>query len=141
MSKRQKIEYHQIEVGFEFCPASYRLDSSMIATYLEAVEETSSLYQSAELVPPIAVAAYAMAALSEGISLPPGSIHVSQELEFLDIVNVEDTIICNAKVIRKQDRGRLHLMTVGLNVFNQNQKKVLKGKTSFVLPELDKNNG
>ena len=135
MLKEPKIEYSQLEVGYEFSPSNYKLDSSIVATYLKAVEDTSRLYQDTKLVPPMAVAAYAMAALSEGISLPPGSIHASQELEFLDIVNVEDTIICNAKVIRKQDRGRLHLMTVVLNVFNQNQKKVLMGKTSFVLPE------
>ncbi len=135
MSKQQKIEYRQIEVGYEFHPTSYKLDSSMVAAYLKVVGETTSLYQSTELVPPMTVAAYAMRAVSEGISLPPGSIHVSQELEFLDIVRVGDTIICNAKVSRKQDRGRLHLMTIGLNVFNQKQKKVLVGKTSFVLPE------
>lgn len=137
MSKPQKIEYQQIEVGHDFLPVSYQLDASMAASYLKAVGETSSLYQSAKLIPPMAVAAQAMAALSDSISLPPGTIHVSQELEFIDTVNVGDTITCHAKVLRKQDRGRLHLMTVDLNIFNQNQKKVLSGKTSFVLPESD----
>ena len=139
MSKQEKIEYHQIEAGYEFRPASYRLDSSMVSTYLKAVGETGSLYQTANLVPPMAVAAYAMTALSDSISLPPGTIHVSQELEFIDIVSVGDTITCKAEVVRKQNRSRLHLMTVGLSVFNQNQKKVLAGKTSFVLPEYDEN--
>ncbi|MFC1966446.1 MaoC family dehydratase [Chloroflexota bacterium] len=137
MSKPQKIEYQQIEVGHEFHPISYPFDTSMVATYLRAVGETSNLYQNTELIPPMAIAAHAMASLSDGIFLPPGTIHVSQELEFIDTVNVGDTITCHAKVVRKQDRGRLHLMTVGLNVFNQNQKKVLAGKTSFVLPESD----
>ena len=140
MTKQQKIEYSQLEEGYEFPPASYRLDSSTVATYLKAVEESSSLYQGTELVPPMAVAAYAMAALSENISLPSGTIHVSQEIEFKDTVSTKDTITCRAKVRRKQVRGRLHLLTVDLDVFNQNQKAVLAGKTSFILPEYDEDN-
>lgn len=140
MTKQQKLEYYRIEVGYEFPPTSYKLDSSMVSTYLEAVEETSRLFQGAELVPPMAIAAYAMAALSEGISLPPGAIHITQEIEFMDAVRVRDTITCHAKVSRKQNRGKLHLMTIGLNVFNQNQKAVLAGKVGFVLPEHNENN-
>ena len=141
MTKQQKLEYHQIEVGHEFPPTSYKLDSSMVSTYLKAVEETSRLFQDTELVPPMAIAAYAMAALSEGISLPPGAIHITQEIEFMDAVSVRDTITCHARVSRKQNRGKLHLMTIDLDVFNQNQKAVLAGKVGFVLPEHDKNNG
>ncbi|MFC1940326.1 MaoC family dehydratase N-terminal domain-containing protein [Chloroflexota bacterium] len=137
MSKPQKVEYQQIEAGHDFPLVSYHLDALIAASYLKAVGETSSLYQNNKLIPPTAVAARAMAALSDSISLPPGTIHVSQELEFTGTVNVGDTITCHAKVARKQDRGRLHLMTIDLNVFNQNQKKVLSGKTSFVLPEPD----
>ncbi len=138
MSKQHKIEYSQIEAGYEFPPASYELDSSMVSTYLKAVEEPGSLFQVSGLIPPMAVAAYAMTALSDSISLPPGSIHVSQGLEFIDTVNVGDIITCHAKVTAKHDRGRLCLMTVNLNVFNQNQKKVLAGTTGFVLPYSDK---
>ena len=141
MTKQQKLEYHQIEVGYEFPPTSYKLDSSMVSTYLEAVEETSRLFQDTELVPPMAIAAYAMAALSEGISLPPGAIHITQEIEFMDAVSVRDTITCHARVSRKQNRGKLHLMTIDLDVFNQNQKAVLAGKVGFVLPEHNENNG
>lgn len=134
MPKEQKVEYKQFEAGYEFPPSSYKLDSSMVAMYLKAVEDTSSLYQDTELVPPMTVAAYAMAALSESISLPSGTIHVSQELEFIDTVSIKDTITSYAKVSRKQSRGKFHLLTVELNVFNQRQKAVLAGKTSFILP-------
>jgi len=134
MPKEQKVEYSQLEAGYEFPPSSYKLDSSMVAMYLKAVEDTSSLYQDTELVPPMAVAAYAMAALSESISLPSGTIHVSQELEFIDTVSIKDTITSYAKVSRKQSRGKFYLLTVDLNVFNQRQKAVLAGKTSFILP-------
>jgi len=135
MPEKQKIEYSQLEVGYEFPPSSYKLDSSMVTTYLKAVEDASALYQDTVLVPPMAIAAHAMASLSESISLPPGTIHVSQEFEFIDAVSINDTLISYAKVSRKQSRGKFHLLIVDLNVVNQNQKAVLTGKTSFILPE------
>jgi len=102
-----------------------------------AVEDTSCLYQDTKLVPPMAIAAYAMAALSQDISLPPGVIHVSQELEFISTVSVNDSLTSYAKVGRKQSRGKLHLLAISLDVLNQNQEAVLTGKTTFILPEQD----
>ena len=135
MSEKQKIKYSQLEAGYEFPPSSYKLDTSIVSTYLKAVEDTSRLYQDTEFVPPMVVAAYAMAALSQGICLPPGAIHVSQELEFIGTVSVNESLISCARVSRKQSRGKFHLLAIDLNVFNQNQKVVLAGKTSFILPE------
>ena len=135
MPEKQKIEYSQLEAGFEFPPSSYRLDPTMVATYLRAVEEKSELYQDTNLVPPMAIAAHAMAALSEGICLPPGTIHVSQEFEFLNTANVEDTFTSYAKVGMKQSRGKFNMLVVNLDVTDQDMKKVLTGKTSFILPE------
>ena len=138
MAKRQKVEYRQLEIGYEFPPVSYRLYSTVVSTYLKAIKNTSELYQGTELVPPMAVATCAMRALLEGLTIPDGAIHVSQELEFMDTARVGDTIVCHARVSRKQDRGRLHLLSIDLSVFNQAQQQVLAGQTGFVLPEQDK---
>lgn len=141
MPERQRIEYSQLETGYEFPASHYQLDNSIVATYLKAVEGTSNLYQDTDLVPPMVIAAYAMAALSENICLPPGTIHVSQELEFLGIVTVNDTLVSNARVSRKQSRGKFHFLTVDLNVINQRQQSVLAGKISFILPEPNEDEG
>ena len=140
MPKEQKIEYSQLEAGYEFPPSSYKLDNSIVATYLKAVEDMSSLYQDTGLIPPMVIAAYAMAALSEGICLPPGAIHVSQEFEFINTANINDTFVSYARVSRKQRRGKFHLLVIDLNVSNQKQKAVLAGKTSFILPEYGEDN-
>ena len=131
------MEYSQLEPGFEFPTSNYKLDNSIVATYLKAVGDTSRIYQDTNLVPPMAIAAHAMAALSENINLPPGVIHVSQELEFVGMVTVNDTLVSYARVNRKQSRGKFHLLTIDLSVFDQRQKAVLVGKTSFILPEPD----
>ena len=131
----EKIEYSQLEVGYEFPPSTFVLDPVTVATYIAAVEETSSLYQDAGLVPPSAIAAYAQAALAAKISLLAGTIHVSQELEFLATVNVGETIKSHAMVSRKQERSKMRLLSVDLKVFDQNSRLVMKGKTSFILPD------
>lgn len=130
-----QIDYSQLEEGYEFPPASIRLEKAEVARYIRAVEETDTLYRDSSLVPPMAVAAHAMAALSKGISLPPGAIHVSQELNFLDTVNTGDTIISRSKVSRNQNRGKFHMLTVDLNVYKQDNKPILNGRTSFILPQ------
>jgi acyl dehydratase len=135
MTEKEKAGYYQITVGYEFPPQSYTLDSSIVSTYLEAVKESNDLYRIEGLVPPLAVTAYAMAALSAGISLPSGTVHVSQELEFTGLVHAGDTITCYSKVSRRQDRGGLHIMATDITVVNQKQEKVLSGRVGFILPE------
>jgi acyl dehydratase len=135
MAEQSKTEYYQLYVGFEFPPQSYKLDSSVVSLYLEAVKETNDLYRKEALVPPMAVTAFAMASLSEALKMPPGTIHVSQELDFLKLVYIGDTITCYSKVSRKLDRGGLRLMNTDITVVNQNKENVLTGKVGFVLPE------
>lgn len=141
MPEGQKIEYSQLETGYQFPPSSYQLDKSIVAAYLKAVEDTSSLYQDTDLVPPMAIAAYAMVALSESMYLPPGTIHVSQKFEFINTVSINDVLVSNATVSRKQSRGKLHLLTVDLSVSDQRQNTVLVGRSSFILPEPDEDGG
>ena len=113
------------------------LDVSRVSLFLAAVEDKSYPYLENRLIPPMAVAALAMATLSNTISLPPGSIHVSQELSFVAAVSLDDSLTSYAKISRAQKRGKLHLISVDLNVRNQNQQTVLTGKTSFILPQPD----
>ena len=135
MTEKAKIEYHQLSAGFEFPPQSYTLDSAAVALYLAAVRESNELYRREALVPPMAVTAFAMSALSGSVTMPDGTIHVSQELEFLTLVKVGDTITCHSRVSRKVDRGGLHLMNTDISVINQKGEVVLTGRVGFVLPD------
>ncbi len=131
---QERVPYSQLQVGYEFPPADIELDSATVAAYLEAVEDTSRLYKEAGLIPPMAVAARAMAALSRDVPLPPGAIHVSQEFEFRGPIGANDRIVSHASVVKRQDRGRFHLLTIGLDVTDGKGKSVLAGKIGFMLP-------
>jgi acyl dehydratase len=132
MTDKPENKYYQIESGFEFPAHTYKMEADMVSQYMKAVGETSDIYHDSTLVPPMAVAAYAMAATSESITFPPGSIHVSQELEFLGQVQINDTITYLARIGRKINRGGFNLVTVDLEGRNQNNQKVLAGKIGFV---------
>ena len=82
----------------------------------------------------MAIAAAAMAALSRGLSLSPGAIHVAQEVEFASSVEVGETLTSYARVSRKQNRGRFHLLAIELDVCRGDGGTVLRGRTSFILP-------
>ena len=134
MSEHKKTGYQDLKAGQEFPPATFQLDSVTVADYLEAVEEDNVMYKDTGLVPPMAVAALSLKALIDVISMPAGTIHVSQEFEFLAAVKTQDSLTSRATVSRIQERGKLHMMTVDVSVVNQAQQPVLAGKTSFVLP-------
>ena len=127
------LSFKQLPVGFEFPPTSYQLTQPVIAKYLEAVGETSDLLTSG-IVPPLAIAACAMTALSHSFTVPPGSIHASQELEFLRVVPIGTSISCGGKIAQKLERGSLNLVILEINVTNQAGEKVLTGKATIAAP-------
>lgn len=132
--KKMAIDFAELVPGSEFPPTSYKLSAPLIAKYLKAVDITEDLKLWGGFVPPLAIAAYAMTAMAGSFSLPPGSIHASQEFEFFQLVPVGSTINCHAKVARKLTRGRIYMLVLEFNVFNQSGEKVQSGKATIVLP-------
>jgi acyl dehydratase len=132
--EKRRAEYSELTTGYEFSPKKFRLDKEKVAAYLKAVEGNRHIQDEQEIVPPMAIAALAMTALSEGISFPPGAIHVSQELQFLDTVSIDETLTSQAKISRKLERGKFHMLTISINVQNEHKIPVLAGETSFILP-------
>ena len=133
--KNQQIDFSQLYEGYTFHPTIFKLEAALVRDYIEAVEETSTLYRNTLLVPPMAVITLAMAALSQSVSFPYGAIHVSQEVEFLKEVHVDDTITSQAKVIKKQKRGPLNLLAIEFRALDKDAQGVVTGKTEFILPE------
>ena len=127
--------FEQLVVGHEFPPIGYQLTESVISKYVEAVGGQQVFLKSG-LVPPLAMAAYALVALAQSFSVPPGSIHASQELEFLKVVPIGTTISCAGKVAQKVERGRLNLVVLEINAMNQDKEKVLTGKATIAIPRM-----
>lgn len=125
--------FDQLAVGHEFPSTSYELSEPVISKYLEAVGGQQHFLTSG-IVPPLAIAAYAMTALSQSFPVPAGAIHAAQELEFLKLVPIGTTISCSGKVAQKVQRGQLYLLVLEISALNQDKEKVLAGKATVAVP-------
>lgn len=134
MDTPQKVEIGKLTAGFEFPPVTFQLDNEGIKKYLNAVEDKQEIYEQLSTVPPMAIAALAMTAISTAMTLPAGTIHVSQNLDFITMSRPGEKLTSHARVNRNVERGKLHMLTIGINVLNRNQLVVLTGEIGFILP-------
>lgn len=123
------ISYEDLTPGYEFPPTSDELSPSLISKYLKAVDSLGD-----DFVPPLAIAAHAMTAMTGVLSLPPGTIHASQDFEFRKLVPIGATVSCQAKVVRKLARGSMRMLVLELNIFDQSKERVQSGKATIILP-------
>jgi acyl dehydratase len=130
----EPIDLKDLVPGYAFPPAPITIDAARAAAYLRATEGDGSLFEAAGSVPPMAVAALAMAAMGEAMALPAGTVHVSQEVTFHRPARIGEVLISRAMVTRRVARGKINLMNVGMNVADPSDLPVMTGETSFVLP-------
>ncbi|HUX48685.1 MAG TPA: hypothetical protein VMV76_05935 [Dehalococcoidia bacterium] len=125
------VNYEELIPGYEFPPASYELSASLVSKYLQAVDGAGDGF-----VPPLAITACVIAAMSGSFSLPPGTIaiHASQELEFFKLVPIGATVECHTRVAQKITRGKMSMLILELEIFDQGNEKVQSGKTTIALP-------
>jgi hypothetical protein len=124
------VNYEELIPGYEFPPASYELSASLVSKYLQAVDGAGDGF-----VPPLAITACVIAAMSGSFSLPPGTIaiHASQELEFFKLVPIGATIECHTRVAQKITRGKMSMLILELEIFDQGNEKVQTEKTTIAL--------
>jgi len=125
--------FGQLTAGYEFPSVSYELSETAISGYITAVDRQKEGVLSG-FAPPMFIAARSLTVLSELVSSLAGSIHAAQEFEFLRLVLVGTTIECHGRVVQNLRHGKLHLLVIGLDVFNQDKEQVLAGKATLILP-------
>jgi len=125
------VSYEELTPGYKFPPAIYELSASFISKYLKAVDG-----EGVEFVPPLAITACAIAAMTKLVPLPAGTIaiHASQDLEFFKPVPIGTTIECHIGVAQKIARGKMSMLVLELEVFDKGKEKVQSGKATIALP-------
>jgi len=124
------VNYEELIPGYEFSPTSYELSASLVSKYLQAVDSAGDGF-----VPPLAITACVIATMAGSFSLPPGTvaIHASQELEFFKLVPIGAAIECHTRVAQKITRGKMSMLILELDIFDQGKEKVQSGKTTIAL--------
>jgi len=138
MSDKNTINYANVEPGYIISSASYTFSPADVEAYLAATEDTGDLYREASVIPPMAVAALSMGAISDSISFPDGAVHVSQQMEFCGAVVAGQSVVCISRVLARRKRGPFNMLTLGIDVENKDGAIVYGGKTSVLLPSEEK---
>lgn len=94
-----------LQAGHEFETVSVTLEPDRIRAYLAATGDDLSLYESEAVVPPLAIAAFALGALLEVVSLPEGTLHISESLTCSAAVPIGATVQCSGKLAQRSVRA------------------------------------
>ena len=127
-----------LEKGHQFSATSFVLDEEAVACYVEAVEDEAlprlAQAEGKAWVPPMAVAALTLRSLIEEMTLPAGSIHASQELEFVRAVEAGERITCRAWLSHRSQRGGWWVLAVEMEGADESGQAVLAGRLTVMVP-------
>jgi len=127
-----------LEKGHRFSATAFVLDEEAVVRYLEAVEDEAlprlAQAEGKAWVPPMAVAALALRSLMEEMTLPAGSIHGSQELEFVRALETGERIACRAWLSHRSQRGGYWVLAVGMEGADESGRSVLAGRLTVMVP-------
>jgi len=122
-----------LDKGYRFAPVEFGLSHEWVQSYVNAVGDQAIAGVGA-YAPPMSLAALAIRALLEQSSLPPGSIHVGQELSFLRPAAVGERLYVRAGVFSRGQRQGWVVMGVGLAVVDAADKVVMDGRATITFP-------
>ena len=122
------------EKGHEFPATEFDLSPEWVSSYVEAVEDEGTARGAPGSVPPMAIAALSVRALLERAGLPPGAIHVGQELAFRRSVSPGERLTATARVASRGERQGWVLMGVDLSVAGAGGSEVMSGRAIVTFP-------
>jgi|SRR3990172_2300330 len=122
-----------LEKGHEFPPTEFELSAEWVDAYVAAVEDKAIGSCGPDSVPPMAIAALSIRALLERAGLPPGAIHVGQEIAFHRAVGRGERLSVVARVVSRGERAGWVLMAVDLSV-SAGRHEAMSGRAVVTFP-------
>ena len=130
------INYAELEIGTVVSQQKYILDRKSVQKYISAVNDTSVQHETdaSNIAPPMSIAALSLRGVVNDLKIPGGTLHIGQELSFLKPVRVGMHLECTAILSSNSVRGEFRFMVVDLNVKDDINDHVMKGKSTIMLP-------
>ena len=120
--------------GEELDLGSWVADRDYTDKYLSSVRDSSTIYHELEVIPPMALAARAVGALLDKLSLPAGTIHASQELDCKRMAKQGEEISCVAVLSRPLQRGDWRFVSVDFTLKDAEQDTLITCKSTVLVP-------
>ena len=112
----------------------WTVDRRFLEGYLDATFDASPIYEELGVVPPLALAARAIGALLEELSLPAGTVHAAQELDYKRLVKLGEEVTCMANLSRLSTRGDWHFIAVSFTMSGKDGQVLVGGKSTVLAP-------
>jgi hypothetical protein len=122
----------ELAKGHAFPATTFTLTEDWVRDYIEAVDDRA--IKSAGEVPPMALAALSIRSLLEQSGLPPGAIHVAQDLSFRRPASVGETLSAGAELTSRGERQGWVLMSIAMHVEDQTGASVVDGRATITFP-------
>ncbi len=106
----------ELPKGYEFPATALRITAEDVLAYVDAVQDTNSVYQDRGFAPPLAVAAQALGALLQVLELPPGTLHTGQQFECAAGVPLGASLTLSGRIAQRSERAGLIISVIELEV-------------------------
>ena len=121
--------------GHEFPPISLELTARDLSLYLDAVEDSNSLYQNSGLAPPLAVAARALGGLLGLMELPAATLHTGQEVIARGGIPIGETLTLAGRIAQRSERAGMVISIIEFDVTpSGGETPALTGRTTVMMP-------
>ena len=126
------VDFDTLTPGQQIVDKALAISATVTEAYRLAVEDSASP-DDGSFVPPTAVAALALAAVMDSVSLPAGATHTAQELEFTAPVPLGASLQCTAEVSQNSVRGGARFLTLQFKVSNEGVAAIT-GRSNILIP-------
>ncbi len=130
----------QFPVGYKLEPVTFDLQDWEVKLYLQSAGETNPLFDQQGLVPPTALAAFALRGILKELGLPPGAIHIAHEMSFHPAVNSDQSVVFYATLTQNAVRSGWRFVTIDfVGILNEDdfakQEQVVNARSTVVISE------
>ena len=112
----------------------FTLQRTDVDDYLEATSDCSTIYANLSIIPPLALVAHTLKEILERLALPPGTLHATQEVKCIKVVNVGAKIRGTLSLSRPLQRGDWQFVPAVFILRGTNDEIMLTGKTTVIVP-------
>ena len=130
----------QFPVGYKLEPVIFDLQDWEVKLYLQSAGETNPLFDQQGLVPPTALAAFALRGVLKELGLPPGAIHIAHEMSFHPAVKSDQSVVFYATLTQNAVRSGWRFVTIDfVGILNEDdfakQEQVVNARSTVVISE------
>jgi acyl dehydratase len=127
-------DFQHLTPGNALVTASLAFTWEEIEEYLAAVEDPQTLYWERQVAPPMFLATRAIRALLAHLSLPPGSVHMAQEVESVAPCRFGTALTLESQISQNAARGPLRFLGVAFEIHDHQGTAILRGKSTVLVP-------